>query len=69
MFSLERSPTEYVFRVDGRETSRTSVGVSQREQYLILSLLSSDFELPNLNGTLPQSMDVDWVQVWQRGHL
>jgi len=66
VFSVEWSPSEYVFRVDGRETSRTSAGVSARDEYLILSLLSSDFELPNLNGALPQSMEVDWVQVWQR---
>lgn len=67
VFSVEWTPQAYVFRVDGRETWRTSEGVSQRPQYLILSLLSSDYELPNLGGEdrLPQHMYVDWVQFWK----
>jgi len=67
VFSVEWSPSGYVFRVDGRETWRTSDGVSGRAQYLILSLLSSDYELPNLGGDdrLPQHLYVDWVQFWR----
>jgi beta-glucanase (GH16 family) len=67
VFSVEWSPSGYVFRVDGRETFRTGLGVSERPQYLILSLLSSDYELPGLGGEdrLPQHMDVDWVQFWR----
>ncbi len=67
VFSVEWSPEEYVFRIDGRETWRTSQGVSQQPEYLILSLLSSDYELPNLGGEdrLPQHMYVDWVQFWR----
>jgi hypothetical protein len=67
VFSVEWSPGGYVFRVDGRETWRTSAGVSERPEYLILSLLSSDYELPNLSGesNLPQHMYVDWVQFWR----
>ncbi len=68
VFSVEWTPTEYVFRIDGQVTFRTSEGVSQIPEYLILSLLSSDFELALLGGTqnLPQTMEVDWVRVW--GH-
>ena len=67
MFSVEWSPGGYVFRIDGRETWRTSAGVSERAEYLILSLLSSDYELPGLGGEdrLPQHMYVDWVQFWR----
>ena len=67
VFSAEWSPSGYVFRIDGRETWRTSLGVSERPQYLILSLLSSDYELPRLGGEdrLPQHMYVDWVQFWR----
>jgi hypothetical protein len=67
VFSVEWSATEYVFRIDGRETWRTTEGVSQRPEYLILSLLSSDYELPTLGGEdrLPQHMYVDWVQFWR----
>jgi beta-glucanase (GH16 family) len=67
VFSVEWSPAGYVFRVDGRETWRTSLGVSEQAEYLILSLLSSDYELPALGGDdrLPQHMYVDWVQFWR----
>jgi beta-glucanase (GH16 family) len=67
VFSLEWTPKHYVFRVDGREIFRTTEGVSGVEQYLILSLLSSDWELPKLDeSTLPTTMHVDWVRVWQQ---
>ena len=67
VFSLEWTPTEYIFRIDGRETWRTSVGISHVPQYPILSLLSSDYELKNLGGEnrLPQHMYVDWMAMWQ----
>ena len=45
MFSVEWTPTEYVFRIDGRETWRTSEGISHHPQFLILSQLTSDYEL------------------------
>jgi len=69
VFSVEWTPRSYVFRVDGRETWRTDQGVSGKPQFLILSLLSSDYELPNLGGEdrLPQHMYVDWVQFWEAG--
>lgn len=68
VFSVEWTPERYVFRIDGHEISRTSKGVSGQEQYLILSLLSSDYELKALGGdhNLPQTMDVDWVRAWGR---
>ncbi len=68
VFSVEWTPKRYVFRIDGQEIYRTSKGVSGQEQYLILSLLSSDYELSALggDGKLPQTMDVDWVRTWER---
>jgi beta-glucanase (GH16 family) len=68
VFSVEWTPREYVFRIDGRETWRTSKGVSSVPQYPILSLLSSDYELEKLGSEsrLPQHMYVDWVQFWER---
>jgi beta-glucanase (GH16 family) len=67
VFSVEWTPTAYVFRIDGRETWRTSEGVSGTPEYLILSLLSSDYELPLLGGEdrLPQHLDVDWAAFWE----
>ena len=68
VFSVEWTPTEYVFRIDGRETLRTTAGVSQTEEYLILSLLVANFEATRLPSpeSLPQTMAVDWVRVWQK---
>ena len=67
VFSVEWTPQEYVFRIDGKESLRTSVGVSRVDAYLILSLLSPNWGLRNAGGpaNLPQSMQVDWVRVWQ----
>jgi beta-glucanase (GH16 family) len=67
VFSVEWSPEGYVFRIDGDTTYRTDKAVSARTQFLILSLLSSDWELPELDRSLlPATMSVDWVRVWQR---
>ncbi|HXH79725.1 glycoside hydrolase family 16 protein [Nocardioides sp.] len=68
VFSVEWTPSVYIFRIDGKETWRTKVGVSGQEQYPILSLLSSDYEISQMKGgdaKLPQTMNVDWVRLWQ----
>ena len=69
MFSVEWTPDMYIFRIDGRETMRTTRGVSHHPEFLILSMLSSDYELRSLGGDkqLPQHFYVDWVQVWPKG--
>ena len=67
VFSVAWTSSGYVFRIDGVPTWRTSKAVSRVPQYLILSLLSSDWELPQLDRkALPSDMKVDWVRVWQR---
>jgi hypothetical protein len=63
VYSVQWSPTGYVFRVDGHETFRTTKAVSEVPQFLILSLLTSDWELAKLKAPYDQ-MDVDWVRVW-----
>ncbi len=67
VFSVEWSPTAYVFRIDGRESARITTGISGIAEYPILSLLSSDYELKKLKGeaNLPQAMNVDWIRFWQ----
>jgi beta-glucanase (GH16 family) len=67
VFSVEWTPTEYIFRISGREVWRTSEGVSDVPEFLILSMLSSDFELPTLGSrqALAQTASVDWVKFWQ----
>jgi beta-glucanase (GH16 family) len=67
VFSVHWTSRGHVFRIDGIETSRVMTAVSRRPEYLLLSLLSSDWELPRLDtATLPTTMKVDWVRVWQR---
>ncbi|MGI8901271.1 MAG: glycoside hydrolase family 16 protein [Nocardioides sp.] len=67
VFSVEWTPRSYIFRVDGREHWRTRMGVSGVDEFLILSLLTSDYEIPRLDRSrLPSKMNVDWVRVWQK---
>ncbi|WP_114327782.1 glycoside hydrolase family 16 protein [Nocardioides currus] len=68
VFSVEWTPEKYVFRIDGHVTNTITQGVSGVPEFLILSLLSSDYELQHLGGDdeLPQRMDVDWVKVWPK---
>lgn len=67
VFSLEWTPDEYVFRIDDKVTQRLKGVSSGRPEFLILSLLSSDYELPRFDGELPQTMEVDWARVWETG--
>ncbi|HZE67163.1 MAG TPA: family 16 glycosylhydrolase [Sporichthyaceae bacterium] len=65
VFSVEWTPTQYIFRTDGFETFRTAYGISRQPEYVIMSLLTSDWELPALRSGQPALMNVDWVRVWQ----
>lgn len=68
VFSVEWTPDEYVFRVDDKVAWRTDEGVSGVPEFLVLSLLSSDYELKHLDtADLPQHMEVDWVRTWGTG--
>ena len=46
VFSVQWTPRSLIFRIDGKETWRIGGRISRVPQYLILSLLSSDYELP-----------------------
>ena len=66
VFAVQWTPKAIIFRIDGKETWRTSARVSKAQQYLILSLLASDYEAIELpDKKLPQHMYVDWVRVWE----
>jgi hypothetical protein len=70
VFSVEWSPSSYIFRIDGQETGRINKGISGVPEYPILSILSSDYELAKLpdrdeKKNLPQTMTVDWIRTWQ----
>lgn len=64
VFSVEWTPKEYVFRIDGQVTHRLKGKTSAQPEFLILSLLSSDYELEH-SEELPQTMEVDWARVWE----
>ena len=65
VFSVEWTPTEYVFRIDGREYYRETEAVSQAQQYLVLSNLTSDYELAELTADeMADTAQVDWVRVF-----
>ncbi len=67
VFSVEWTPDAYIFRVDGREFWRETEIVSQSPEYLLLSMLTSDYELEKLTDrTMHQRARVDWVRVWSR---
>ena len=67
VFSVEWTKDAYIFRVDGREFFRETQIVSQSPEYLLLSMLTSDYELEKLTpSTMRQRAQVDWVRVWSR---
>lgn len=69
VYSVEWTPKRYIFRIDGREYFRSNRYVSKAPQYLILSMLTSDWEMPALykpGNSLNSKAKVDWVRVWER---
>jgi hypothetical protein len=64
VYSVAWTPTSYVFRMDGVVTFQTSRPHLWRgPEYPVLSLLTSDWEIPAY--TAGTAMRVDWVKVWQ----
>ena len=75
VFSVEWTPERYIFRINGKETCRTTKVVSGIDQFLILSLQANTTRSgaarrrsppPHSSEGLPQHMYVDWVRYWQR---
>lgn len=70
VFSVEWTPSAYIFRVDGIQTLKVTQGVSKVPEFLILSMLSSGWELERVPAAsrdkFTASTQVDWVRVWQR---
>ena len=65
VFSVEWTPEEYVFRVDGREYYRERGAVSHADSYLVLSMQAVDYELRHLTrDEWDDSAQVDWVRVY-----
>jgi hypothetical protein len=74
--SVEWTSTKFVFRVDGTVTKTINLKPGNAEYYLILSMLSSDWELPRLAHPIrkgkpvsdlsKQKFRVDWVRIWSK---
>jgi beta-glucanase (GH16 family) len=58
------TPGEYVFSIDGRETWRTSQGVSRHSEYLILSLEVGPWAGRIAEAMLPDRLYVDYVRAY-----
>ena len=64
VYSVQWSPSGYIFRIDGTPTFSTDKLLSGVPEQMVLSLLTSDWELPSKPN--PASvMRVDWVRAWQ----
>lgn len=68
VFSLLWTADEYVFFIDGVETWRTAVGLSHVQEYIVLSLTTSQWENARLNpALLSDTMLIDYVRVYAVG--
>jgi beta-glucanase (GH16 family) len=65
VFSVRWTPTGYTFYVDGKVLSSTRRAVSHVSERIILSLLTSDWELPRFRLAKAGTMHVDWTKAWQ----
>jgi len=66
-YGVEWSPAGYKFFVDGKQTHATLRGASTTPKYLVFSMLTRDYEIPNyrLDEADSYKLSVDWVRVWQ----
>jgi len=65
VYGLLWTPERYVFYINGIEMGRIEQSVSQVNEYIVLSLLSSSWERGRLPlQSLPESMTVDYVRVY-----
>lgn len=66
-YSVEWTPNSYVFSIDGKQTATITKGLSSTPKYLVLSMLTRDFEVNNMAEHPIETYDtaVKWVKVWQ----
>ena len=74
--SVEWDTSQVVVRIDGVEAQRIEKEMPETDYFLVVSMLSSDWEqkrltdpVTNAEGVtpqkLPQTMEVDWVRTWK----
>lgn len=64
-FGLKWTPSAYIFYVDGKETWKCSVAVSQRDEYMILSSELSGWGGDPKYGKFPDEVVFDYVRVYK----
>jgi beta-glucanase (GH16 family) len=64
-FGLEWTQDEYIFYVDGKETWRTSEGVSQQRELLTISVDLSGRGGDPAQGNFPDAVTFDYVKVYK----
>lgn len=69
-FSVEWTPSQYIFRIGSRVILRTSKGRTSHDHYLSLTNFVADWAIKNNRGNdsskLASSMYVDWVKAWTK---
>ena len=66
-YAVEWNPEGYRFFVDGLQTWEVKEGVSERDLYVVFSLLCSEFEKDRLRPEATSGeMFVDWVRVYNK---
>jgi hypothetical protein len=65
-YGLLWTPNEYRFYVDGKETSRSAVGMAFNPAHMILSTGPGEGNYGPLGDSANDHMVVDYVKVWQR---
>lgn len=65
VYRVRWTPSRYVFEVDGRQVGTIREGLSGRPKFLVLSMLTSDYEEADMHHGHPlPAMAVDYVRVW-----
>lgn len=75
VFSVQWDAKQVIFSVDGTETRRITRNIPLADYFVVISLLSSDWEQKRFTKPvrkaegvtptkLPQTMTVDWVKAW-----
>lgn len=75
VFSVQWDAKQVIFSVDGTETRRITRNIPLADYFVVISLLSSDWEQKRFTNPvrkaegvtptkLPQTMAVDWVKAW-----
>jgi beta-glucanase (GH16 family) len=63
IYALDWTAEKLVWKINGLEVASIAESVPQEEMYI---LLSSGIFGDNPNGSLPASMEVDWIKVYQK---